>query len=286
VQRYQCNDCGRKFRSKRRTKKLSAVLWEQYSNGKQTLSELAKKCGKSHVWVRNKLDHHKVDVSPNITPQPTVIVADTTFWGRSYGVTVLRSWNFKRNLWWKEVSSEKMDHYQHGREVLEKQGWTITAAVIDGRRGLATVFKDVPVQVCQFHQEKTVTKYLTRKPKTEAGKELRSLALTLTQTDEETFTKQLAMWEAKHHAFYTEKTYVHGTKRWHYTHGTVRKAYLSLKRNLPYLFTYQRYPELGIPNTTNTIDGYFAGVKKKVAAHHGLRKDRRYKLICELLGRG
>jgi hypothetical protein len=39
----------------------------------------------------------------------------------------------------------------------------------------------------------------------------------------------------------------------------------------------------GAERGVDTIDGYFASVKKKVAAHHGLRKDRRYKLICQLL---
>lgn len=59
-----------------------------------------------------------------------------------------------------------------------------------------------------------------------------------------------------------------------------------MERNLPYLFTYLRYPELNIPNTTNTIDGYFAGVKKKVAQHHGLHRDRRFRVISELLNGG
>lgn len=219
----------------------------------------------------------------DLIPQPTVIVPDTTFWGRQYGVTVFRSWNLKRNLWWTEVASEKVLHYHYGRKILEAQDWTFTAAVIDGRRGLATVFKDVPVQVCHFHQLKTVTKYLTRRPKTEAGRELRRLALTLTTTDKETFIAALCAWEKKHHGFYTEKTYILGTNRFYYTHRNVRSAYLSLRRNLPHLFTYQEYPKLNIPNTTNTIDGYFASVKKKVAAHHGLRRDRRFKVISELL---
>jgi hypothetical protein len=219
----------------------------------------------------------------DLIPQSTVIVPDTTFWGRAYGVCVFRSWNLKRNLWWSEVNTEKVAHYYYGRKILEDRGWTFTAAVVDGRCGLATVFKDIPVQVCHFHQIKTVTKYLTRRPKTEAGKELRSLTLTLSRTDEKTFTERLSRWEKKWHNFYTEKTYVLGTKHWYYTHKNVRSAYQSLKRNLPNLFTYKRYPDLNIPNTTNTIDGYFASVKKKVAAHHGLRKDRRYKLICQLL---
>ncbi|USN92271.1 MAG: hypothetical protein H6782_00390 [Candidatus Nomurabacteria bacterium] len=60
---------------------------------------------------------------------------------------------------------------------------------------------------------------------------------------------------------------------------------MSLKRNLPNLFTYQKYPELNIPNTTNTIDEYFASLKKKIAQHHGLRRDRRLRVISELLNR-
>ena len=174
------------------------------------------------------------------------------------------------------------DSYYYARKILEERGWTFTAAVIDGRRGLSTVFKDIPVQVCQFHQIKTVTKYLTKRPQTEAGKELRSLTLRLTKTNEKTFTKDLIVWEKKWHHFYTEKTLILGTNRY-YTHKNVRSAYMSLNKNLPHLFTYQKYPNLNIPNTTNTIDGFFAGLKKKVAAHHGLRRDRRYKVICDLL---
>lgn len=265
---------------------MEAELWNEYTNGKQTLAELGDKNGHSYKWVRKHLDAHEAVMPDDIEPQPTVVVPDTTFWGRSYGVTVFRSWNLKRNIWWSEVESEKQEHYRYGRKILEEKGWRFTAAVVDGRRGLATVFNDMPVQVCHFHQLKTITKYLTRRPKTEAGVELRRLTLTLTTTDEKTFTKALDAWEKKWRSFYTEKTHILDTRRFYYTHKNVRSAYLSLKRNLPYVFTYLKYPELNIPNTTNTIDGYFASVKKKVAAHHGLRRDRRYKVIFELLKRG
>lgn len=277
--------CGYRFQYQKRTRLLGDQIWKQYTHGKQTQNEIGRRYGKSHVWVRERLDSH--DVPPiNLTPQPTIIVPDTTFWGRHYGVCVFRSWNLKRNIWWDEVSSEKVAHYYYGRKILEERGWIFTAAVVDGRRGLAAVFKDIPVQVCHFHQIKTVTKYLTRRPQTDAGRDLRYLALTLAKTEEATFTEALVEWEKKWRELYTEKTYVAGTKHWYYTHKNIRSAYLSLKRNLPNLFTYQRYPELGIPNTTNTIDGYFASVKKKVAAHHGLRKDRRFKVISELLKKG
>jgi hypothetical protein len=258
-------------------------MWHEYTRRKQTLAELREKYQRSSKWVRKQLDAHEVAVPDDLAPQKTIIVPDTTFWGRSYGVTVFRSWTLKRNIWWNEVPSEKQAHYIYGRKILEERGWTFLAAVVDGRRGLATVFKDMPVQVCHFHQMKTVTKYLTRKPKTEAGQKLRQVMLTLPHTTERVFTKTLSLWEKDWHDFITEKTHITGTKHWYYTHKNVRSAFMSLKHNLPNLFTYLKYPELNIPNTTNTIDGYFAAVKKKVSAHHGLRKDRRYKVICELL---
>lgn len=284
-QRYQCTDCKYRFQYKKRDTGTQEKLWNEYTRGKQTLTELGKQYGKSHVTIRKYLDEHEVDLPTAITPQETIIVPDTTFWGRHYGVCVFRSWNLKRNLWWSEVQSEKVAHYHYGRKIPEERGWTFLAAVIDGRRGLATVFNDIPVQVCHFRQLKTVTKYLTRRPKTDAGRELRALALTLTATTAKEFTERLVAWEQKWHDFYTEKTHVLGTTHWYYTHKNVRSAYMSLQRNLPNLFTYQKYSELGIPNTTNTIDGYFASLKKKVAQHHGLRRDRRYKVISELLKR-
>ena len=282
MQRYECTICGRKFRAKRNHSRIAKTLWDAYTDGKQTLGELASAYGRSHVWVRSRLDAHEVTL-PDVPPARTVVVADTTFWGRGYGVCVFRAWTLRTNIWWGEVSSEKVAHYHYARKLLEERGWTFTAAVVDGWRGLATVFKDLPVQVCQFHQLQTVTKYLTRRPKTEAGKALRTLALTLTETDETAFTNALTTYEETWRLFLNEKTIVLGLKRPQYTHKNVRSAFFSLTRNLPYLFTYLRYPELNIPNTTNTIDGSFASVKKKIAAHHGLRRDRRYRVISELL---
>lgn len=169
-------------------------MWSLYSRKKQTLAELGEKYERSLKWVRKQLDANKIIEINDIIPQKTIIVPDTTFWGRSYGVTVLRSWDLRRNIWWNEVPSEKQAHYLYGRKILEERGWVFLAAVIDGRRGLATVFKDIPVQVCHFHQMKTVTKYLTRKPKTEAGQELRQIMLTLPHTTEKVFTKAILLW--------------------------------------------------------------------------------------------
>ena len=283
MQRYQCRSCYKLFQSKRKPKQQNKKLWQDYVWGKQNLQQLAKTVGHGHKWVRRRLDE-TIQNKKEIVPQPTVLIPDTTFFGKKYGVCVFRAPLLKRNIWWTEVTKEVMATYYYGRRILEDQGWRFTAVVVDGRRGMTTVFRDMPVQICQFHQMKTVTKYLTRRPETSAGQELRSIMLQLSRSTEKDFAKLLTDWKKDWPNILTDKTYVTGSKYWYYTHKKVRGAYLSLERNLPYLFTYQKYPELNIPNTTNSLDGSFAHLKDKVKIHHGLRQDRRYKMIEEILG--
>ncbi len=209
-----------------------------------------------------------------------------TFWGRGYGVLVFRSPTLKKNLWWKESLFETPFVYSEGLVALRAAGWTINGAVIDGKRGVAQVFErlSIPVQYCQFHQVKTVTTYLTRKPQTEAARELRLLALSLKDATEEEFKAELDAWRLKHASFLNEKSIAPHKKRgWEYTHRRTRAAYRSLNTNLSRLFTYQRLPELGLPNTTNTLDGMFSQIKNRLAVHRGLRRDRRFKVISEIL---
>ncbi len=176
-----------------------------------------------------------------------------------------------------------MAHYHYARKILESQGWVFKAVVVDGRRGMLKVFEGIPLQICQFHQMRIVTKYITRKPETEAGQELRKITLTLAETTESVFSDKLNEWHDKWGVYIQMKTKVVDTKHWYYTHKKVRSAYMSLNTHLPYLFTYQKYPKLNIPNTTNSLDGSFTHLKDKVNLHHGLRQDRRYKLIREIL---
>lgn len=212
-----------------------------------------------------------------------IAVADTTYWGRGYGVLVIRCPRMKKNLHFHEVVTESPAEYLKGRQELEGQGYVIEAAVIDGKRGVSAVFNDVPVQMCQFHQIAIMRRYLTSRPKLEAGKELRAIALSLTTSTEKIFSELLNLWHQKWRLFLQERTHDKDGIHWQHTHKKIRSAYRSLKTNLPYLFTCQKYPELKIPNTTNSIDGYFSKLKQLLNSHRGLTIKRRYKMIQEIL---
>jgi len=196
---------------------------------------------------------------------------------------VIRAPHLKKNLYVQEVQSESVDTYRQGRIDLEKRGYTIQAIVLDGRPGVRQLFWDVPIQMCHFHQKQIVTRYLTNKPKLEAGIELKKITATLCKTNEKAFTNALHCWYQKWSSFLKERTTDPLTGRWFYTHKRLRSAYRSFKTNLPYLFTYQKYPQLNIPNTTNSLDGCFAYLKELIRVHRGINKTLKRNIIHEIL---
>ena len=221
----------------------------------------------------------------NIIPQSIVVVADTTFFKRSYGITIFREPNLKKYLIWKKVHSETSGQYAQLKNELECLGFKIKGVVLDGKRGVRQVFAGIPTQMCHFHQVAIVNRYLTRKPKLEASIELRKIVLSLTDSNEKEFSEQLNNWDDEWHEFLKERTVNPFTGKWFYTHKRVRSAFRSLKTNLPYLFTYQKYPELNIPNTCNSIDGSFTTLKNLIRTHRGISEKNRYKMICQILGK-
>jgi hypothetical protein len=256
---------------------------KEYAHGKQTYAQIGKKLGRSKRWVQQQMDF--AVVSPKqIKAGNVVVVMDTTYFGRVFGVMVFRCSERRKNLLWKFLPYETIAEYIAGIEKLIDDGWNVLGIVCDARRGLVQAFPKIPVQMCQFHQVMIVLRYITRKPKLEAGKELKDLMLLLTQTDEASFRYWLTSWHEKWNDFLSEKTVDPVTQRWHFKHKRLRSAYRSLETNLPWLFTFEHHLNLHMPNTTNSLEGTFTHIKAKISVHSGLRIDRKQKLIQELLG--
>jgi len=263
---------------------LQRALWKKYIWERQTAKQLARQYGRSEKWIRQQLDRHVV-AKPALNPCSTVIVADMTFVKRTFGVCIFRAPHLKKNLIWRMAFKENAEIYHELKWELEKRGFEIQAAVIDGKPGLAEVFRDVPVQMCHFHQIKIMTRYLTTRPKMPAGQVLRQIALLVPRSNGEVMEKCLDAWHEHWEEFLKEKTYNPVTKRWFCTHKRLRSAYRSIRKNLPLLYTYKKYPELNIPNTTNSLDGSHSHLKDMLRIHRGLKRARKLKLIDEILSK-
>jgi hypothetical protein len=212
-------------------------------------------------------------------------VADATFFRRQYGMLVFRADKTKQNIFWRAIDYERIDSYHRARRKIENQGFKISAIVTDGRPGIRGIFGDVPVQMCHFHQKQIITRHLTTKPILEAGIELRNISKTLCNTTEEKFADALDRWYLKWHNFLKEKTCNPETGKSFYTHKRIRSAHYSLRTHLPCLFTYQKYPELNIPNTTNSLEGCFSHLKELTKIHRGLNSKLKRKMIDEILSK-
>ena len=212
-------------------------------------------------------------------PEKANIIMDTTYFGRSFGVMVLMDSISQQALSVDEVKYETNALYAAALNELREKGVVIQSIVCDGRKGLLQMFPGIPAQLCQFHQVKTVSRYLTRNPKTAAGKALWRLTLTLKDSGKTAFQGALQAWFEQHEGFLNERTVNEETGSSHYTHKTLRSAYLSLKRNLDYLFTFEAYPVLGMCNTTNLLDGRFADLKRKLGCHHGMKRENKVRFI-------
>jgi len=204
---------------------------------------------------------------------------DTTYWGRNFGVMLFKDATTKENLLKYYVKSETNALYIQGIKELQNSGFTIDAIVCDGRKGLIQSFPNIPVQMCQFHQSAIIRRYLTKKPKLQASKELMVVVNLMKQTDKESFVGALSLWFEKWNLFLNERNINPVNNKSFYKHKRLRSAYRSLKSNLHWLFTWYDYSELKIPNTTNAIDGHFADLKNKLRNHNGMSLKRKMKFI-------
>jgi hypothetical protein len=249
-----------------------------YSSGKQTYIQLSAQFGCSTKTVQRWLDKVQISKRKEFS-SVSAVLTDTTCFGRSFGVMVFKNSLDGVVLYKQYARHETGALYLSGISETVGRGISIQAIVCDGRRGLFEMFDDIPVQMCQFHQIQTVQRYLARKPKTHAAIELKKLTLKLTKLTKTEFETELNSWHLHWADYLNERSKSASAGKTYYTHKRLRSAYLSLKRHLPYLFVFEEYKELMIPNTTNALDGQFADLKNRLRNRNGLSKKRKMKFI-------
>ena len=281
-QMYKCKDCGKQFIGGKRRNKSQVIT--DYIEGKQTLRQLALRYDVSERTIRRNLTDmrfvHSISKYKDVTVQ-----LDTTYWGRHFGLMVIKDALRNKILWHKYVRNETIAQYIEGISWLKSQGFKIYGAVIDGMRGLAQALYPIPVQMCQFHQILIIRRYLTQEPDLEASVQLLDLVKSITRMDKESFIGAFNEWYEKYKDVLNERVHDKRIKRNMppYMRPRLRSAYLSLRRNMPLLWTFYDHPETGLPNTNNGIEGLFSDLKGKLRVHRGISKDNRKKLLDEYI---
>lgn len=242
-----------------------------------TLKSLADKYHKNISTIQRALKTYRIHSKTHIVPiEPINIVFDAFYLKRGYGWLVFRS-NGK-TIHYSKIAYESIATIADNLSHLDNLGYKYKSITIDGRKGvlayLKTCYPNVPIQYCMFHQKQTIRQCLTNNPKTPCGQELKEIANHLKDYDTDSLLVRLNKLRQQYREFLKERN-----EEGRFMHRRVRRAIRSLCTNVPYLYTYKRYPELEIPTTTNSCDGYFSHIKTKVRAHSGLTAKHRDKLI-------
>ena len=288
-QRYQCKSCGKTWSNRSQSQRLEQKIWDDYARGGMSVARLAKDYGFSKNKIRKILWEHPM---PQLVPHGPVkvVVMDATYFGRKWGILLVLNAHNGNPLYCKRIEGyERVSDYWRAIHELKKAGLKPRACVIDGKRGVRRMLLEEGylVQLCQFHQIQTVIQNTTRNPELEPNQELLRLARLLPHANATQFAIAIANWQYRHGRWVAERTYLPGSyKKFNYTHQNSRRAFYSLHNNRHFLFTYEDYPELNIPKTSNMIEGRFGAIKTKLLCHRGCSDEMKWKLFLDLLING
>lgn len=140
------------------------------------------------------------------------------------------------------------DSFQYDIEVFVVDGWPSILAAI------RQVFPKAVVQRCLVHVQRQVFNYVSRNPKTEAGKDLVRIMNYSVLSDSRTFSRLFEEWKEKHFLFLIEKSVSRAGKRI-FTHTSLRKALRHIENALPDMYHFTLNPE--IEKSTNKLEWFF-----------------------------
>lgn len=256
-------------------------LWGEYIHGRRTVRGLASAHGCSERTVRRHLSLVADGLTP-FRPAEAVVMMDTTCFGRGFGVSIFLDAGTGKVLRRKYVRNETNADYMAGLEEIRSNGTRVKAVVCDGHTGLLASFARHPAQMCQFHQLRIVRRLLTGRPRLVAGRGLLDLCRRMRTLGKAAFTAEFSAWCEKWRRFLAERTTL-VSGRTTYTHRRLRAARRSVLAHLPWLFTYEDFPDPGIPNTTNRLEGINSLQKRSMSNHNGPNAKNRIKFIDAFL---
>lgn len=164
-------------------------------------------------------------------------------------------------------------------------GVQIESVTTDGHKSILKAIKEVlpdaKLQRCLVHIQRDCRIWLTNRPKTTAGVELKKITSVIhkisTHFELTDWLFSLRNWHEDHKDFINEKTYNMETDRYWFTHTMVRRTFISIKRALPNMFHYLDNPR--IPKSSNSIESFFGHLKGHLNIHRGLSYKHRKQYI-------
>ncbi len=285
-QSYRCQNCFYRWVTKGNHHKDYFKAYQNWLFGRRTISEICSILKVSHPKLLKEFDKIRVveGLQEDVSADSVKIInlqIDATFFGREYGFLVFH--DCKKVIYFKEIKTESVKDFREGIIALKSSNYCIHSITIDGRRGyinnIRKLLGKIPIQMCLFHQKAIIRRYITDRPRSQCGKDLKELMNLLCKPEEQqNFINQFDYLQSKYHRLLHQRN-----EFGEYKHNALRAAFRSLDQNMLYLFTYTDVKNSNIPPTINHLEGLFSHLKERIKIHRGLDKNRKKKAVRFLL---
>ena len=281
--RYYCQNCNSYFTDRRpHISDRNMFIWfVRWVRDKQSISQISQASGYSERTLKNYF-YKILPTCPvwQIQRREKVnLLIDGTYFTNKVCLILYRDSNIKMTILYRLAKREALRDLKEDLSAIREAGIEIESVTCDGATNIIKAVQEVCpeaiIQRCTFHIANEICTWLTKKPKSDAARELRQLACLLSKVDNhkqaQLWMRDFVDWHTKYEEYINEKSVDEITGRWWYTHRMLHRSSTHIKRALPNMFNYTRYPN--IPKTSNSIESFFGHLKDHLRLHRGLSDD-------------
>jgi hypothetical protein len=279
-QRYKCKSCGLLFIwSNPGVKNKNRFIWfSDWVIGRQTLVQISEESGYS-VRSLSRYFHAYLSKSPIFSVYPSErvnLLIDGTYFNNDLCLILYRDNTIKFTQLYRLTNGEWYQELKEDLENLLKLGVKIESITCDGHKSLLKAAHEIcshaKIQRCLVHIQRACRIWLTSRPKSQVGLELKRIVSKLhlinNSLDRDYWIVSLVKWHEEHLEFINEKSFNANTDRYWYKHKMIRRSFMTIKKALPNMFHYLDNPR--IPRSTNGLESFFGHLKGHLNVHRGL----------------
>ncbi|MCG2687722.1 transposase [Candidatus Parcubacteria bacterium] len=262
--RWRCKYCATSATRKRKDncEQARLSLFIKWLTSKDSLVDVAHDVGVSVQSIIKRFEPFWLTPpQPQITTNVRVLVLDgTSVVKRKLMLLIAGDGDQHIPIFWSDVHRECFDTWGTFLRYLLMCHIQPEYIVCDGQKGLLKaireVYPDTKIQRCVIHIIRQSNRWLTKNPKTRAGRELlvlvKQLSQIQTKRQKRRWIRSFRYWCGRHDKFLKERSYG-PTGRWWYTHRRLRATRSLIKNAIPDLFRHVSDPT--VPKTSNHVEG-------------------------------
>ena len=287
-QRYKCRNCGILYTGSNKSVGLANkfVWFKMWVIGRQTLSQISKTSGYSERSLKRYFDRY-LSAAPVFEVRPSEkvnLLIDATYFSNNLCLVLYRDNAIKYTQLYRLTDGEWYEEIKEDLENLIHLGVQIESITCDGHKSLLKairkVSKGVILQRCLVHIQRMCRIWLTMRPKSKAGHDLKIIVNRLhtikTHDQRDYWLVSLVRWHEQYEDYIKEKSYSPAGNYW-YKHKMLRRSFTVIRRALPNMFHYLDNDR--IPKTTNGLESFFGHLKSHITVHRGLSNQHRRNFI-------